>query len=89
MYPNLDELRASINTMAKAVKPNGWIIAIEPKIGVEFEETPCEILGGEVSMPVPVSEVVDISHHFEAAGLTRVSIDNAPKWACCLRKANG
>ncbi len=88
MYPNLDQLQASISTMTKAVKSNGWIIAIEPKMGVEFEETPCEILGGEVSMPVPVSEPVDVSHHFEDAGLIRVSLDNAPEWSYCFKKPN-
>lgn len=89
MYPDLGKLQASINTMAKAVKPNGWIIAIEPKMGVEFEETPCEIFDGEVSLPVPMNKPVDVSHHFEAAGLIRVSLDSAPEWSYCFMKPNG
>ena len=89
MYPKLDDIQASINMMVKAVKSNGLVIVIEPKIGVEFEDTPCEIVGGEVPTPVPGSEPVDISHHFETEGLVRVCLDNAPEWSYCFWKPAG
>jgi SAM-dependent methyltransferase len=89
MYNDPEDLRASINVMARVVKPNGWVIAVEPKMGVEFKQAPCEMLGGKISMPVPISEPADVSHHFEAIGLVRVKLDNAPDWSYCYKKQAG
>jgi len=62
MYSSPQELQESINTMARVVKPGGWVIAREP---------------------------VDIRHVFEAAGLARVCLDNAPDWSYCYKKPSG
>ncbi len=81
-----EELRASINEMTRVVRPGGWIIAIEPKMGVEFQGSPIELLGGRPSMPPPTIEPTDISSLFETNGLQKYDLPNAPDGAYCYRK---
>lgn len=76
----------AIDEMIRVVKPGGWVIAIEPKIGAGFEDVPIDCFGGKLSLPCQKSDPIDISWLFEAAGLVRVSIDGASKWAYCYRK---
>lgn len=83
MYDDSEEIQNAVNEMARVVKPGGWIIAIEPKVGVEFKNVP---FWGEISVPMPVSNPVDISSLFAVAGLIRVNIDNAPNWSYCYKK---
>ena len=87
MYKSSQALQDSIDTMARAVKPGGWVIAVEPKMGVEFENKPCDLFNGELSMPVPMNKCKDISKYFEAAGLVRSKLDDAPECSYCYRKA--
>jgi len=87
MYHNSKELQDSINMMARVVKPDGWVIAVEQKMG--YEEVPSEMFGGELSIPLPKTEPVDISHLFEAAGLVRDTLDNAPPCSYCYKKPTG
>jgi len=89
MRPDSKELQDSINMMARVVKPGGWVITVEPKMGVEYETAASEMLGGEPSKPLPKSEPVDISHLFEAARLVRASVHNAPPWSYCFKKPSG
>jgi len=88
MYPNQRELQDSINTMARVVKPGGWVIAVEQKMGVEHESVPSETLSWEVPKRRPGSRPVDISHLFEGAGLVKVNLDNAPDCSYCYNKPN-
>ena len=88
MYSSPQELQESINTMARVVKPDGWVIAVEQKMGREHERAPSKIPGLEVCRPIPESRPVDISHLFEAAGLVRDSLDNAPPCSYCYNKPN-
>lgn len=89
MHPNSKELQDSINMMARVVKPDGWVIAVEQKMGREHERAPSNIPGLEVCRPIPESRPVDISHLFEAARLDRVSLDSAPDWSYCYKKPSG
>jgi SAM-dependent methyltransferase len=63
MQDNFVEMQTAINTMRRVVKPGGWLIAIEGKIGVKYKETSVEIIGG-VTIPsrVPENEPTDISY---------------------------
>lgn len=81
----LEEIQNAIKEMTRAVKPGGWVIAVELKIGAKFEDAPIDLFGGK-SLPRQVSDPIDISRHFEVAGLVRVSVDGAPKWSYCYRK---
>jgi hypothetical protein len=86
MHPDSYKLSLAIETMARVVKLSGWIIAVEPKMGVKFEMKPCEIFNGKLSIPVPLSEPIDISCCFEAIGLRKFSLDGAPEYSCCYQK---
>jgi len=86
MESDLQKVQSAINEMARVVKPGGWIIAVEPKIGAEFENIPRKFFGDKVSTPVRVSDPIDIGQFFEAAGLVRVNIDSAPDWSYCYKK---
>jgi ubiquinone/menaquinone biosynthesis C-methylase UbiE len=85
MYSSPVALRVSVNTMARVVKPGGWVIAIEPKMGVEHVLEPSEVLRG-FSIPVPQDECKDISQYFEAAGLIKFDLENAPECSYCYQK---
>jgi SAM-dependent methyltransferase len=80
MYPNLEELQNSINEMARVVKPGGWVIAIEPKMGVEYE------FDGKALVPNPLNDPKNASQFFEAANLDRAYLDGAPDFSYCYRK---
>ena len=71
------------------VKPGGWVIAIEPKMGVEHEQKPCDLFGGRLSIPVPLGECKDISQYFEAAGLVKFNLGGAPECSYCYQKPQG
>ena len=75
VHSDPNKLRDAIDTMVRVVKPGGWVIAVEPQMGVQFEER-----------PVPVNEPEDISRYFEAAGLTKFSLDDAPSHSYCYQK---
>lgn len=86
MYTDSKKLQASIKEMARIVKTDGWIIAIEPKMGVEYREVPLAIFNGGMSLPCPTSEPIDIGHLFEAVGLVRVNMDDAPAWSYLYKR---
>jgi len=82
MQSDSSELKNAIGEMARLIKPERWVIAIEPKMGVKFEQV--ETTFG--CMPIAASEPVDISHLFESAGLTKVHVENAPPFSYCYKK---
>lgn len=77
-------LQDSINEMARVVKPNGWVITIEPQMGVRFEEMLNPVFG--MPQPIPKSEPVDIGSFFGVAGLIAHALDDAPHHTYCYRK---
>jgi len=87
---DLQEVQTAINEMSRVAKPGGWVIAVEPQIGAEFEETThnvaSRIVGHSVTIPMRISDPQDISSLFEAAGLVRSDLSNAPDWSYCYRK---
>jgi SAM-dependent methyltransferase len=87
MQDNFDEIQTAINTMKRVVKPGGWLIAIEEKIGVKYKETSAEIIGG-VTLPsrIPENDPTDISYLFESEEWEKVDLPNAPDWSFCYRK---
>jgi SAM-dependent methyltransferase len=89
MYPSPTALQDSVSIMASVVKPGGWVIAIEPKMGVEHEQKPCDLFGGRLSIPVPLGECKDIGQYFEVAGLVKFNLDGAPECSYCYQKPQG
>jgi SAM-dependent methyltransferase len=90
---DLQRVQSAISEMARVVKPGRWVIAVEPKIGVEFEEVADDLSsrlsGHKMTRHFPVSAPKDISSLFEAAGLDRDSLYGAPDWSYCYKKRHG
>jgi SAM-dependent methyltransferase len=72
----LQRIQDAINEMARVIKPGGWVIAIEPKMGMKDEEDLWD----------PLYECKDISEYFRAAGLTKSDLDGAPDCSYCYRR---
>ena len=87
---DLATVQSAVNEMTRVVKPGGWVIAVEPMIGMQEQELANDFLGRLSGRPmphiVPAGEPIDISPLFEAAGLVKVSLDGAPKWSYCYNK---
>lgn len=86
MYASPTALQSAIDSMASVVRPGGWVIAMEPRMGVEHEQKPCDLSGGKISVPVPLGQCKDIGRCFEAAGLVSVDLDGAPEYSYCYQK---
>jgi hypothetical protein len=85
-------LQVAIDKMISVVRSGGWIIAVETKIGAEVQEVENQLLsalsGQKIVQHIPVSDPIDISPLFEAAGLVKINLDGAPKWSYCYMKPN-
>lgn len=83
-------VQTAISEMTRVVKPGGWVIAVEGKIGVEFKEEIDEvwsaISGSEFSWKKPTGQPEDISGLFEAAGLTASEVPGSPRSSYCYCK---
>lgn len=64
MEQDYEQIQRAINEMAKAIRSGGYIVAHEPKMGVEYE-----LAEGSLLLPIPLNDPVNISHLFVAAGL--------------------
>jgi len=91
MESDCQKVRDAIREMARVVKPGGWVIAVEPKIGVEFKEVTddyeSKLFGCKITKPVRMSSPKDISSLFKDAGLVRDNrVKGTPNGAYCYRK---
>ncbi len=89
LYNMQDDQRAvqvSVEQMARVVKRRGWVVAVEPKFGAEFEETEIESRIGAFTVPRQLTRPIDMSPRFEEAGLRRVDLPDAPPYSYCYRK---
>ncbi len=81
-------LERGILQMIRVVKPNGFVIAVEPKFGAKFETRKLEGLGIAISTPVQISEPKDMSDLFSSHGLRKIDIPSCPPHAYCYQKIN-
>lgn len=81
---NIDALERGILQMIRVVKPNGFIIAVESKFGVQFETWK---LGKPIFPPVPISEPKDMSTLFSSKRLKKVEISCCPPYTYCYKKS--
>ena len=86
------KLQVAVDKMISVVRPGGWVVAVETKIGAEIQEVEIPLPGGpsgqQIVRHIPVSDPIDISPLFESARLVKVSLDDAPEWSYCYRKPN-
>ncbi len=83
MQEDYQALQNAINEMTRVTKSGGLVIAVESKFKAQFEEVEHPIFK---KIPVQVTEPEDISQFFEAAGLTRISLHDAPDYSYCYIK---
>jgi ubiquinone/menaquinone biosynthesis C-methylase UbiE len=77
---DLATVQSAVNEMTRVVKPGGWIIAWDTKIGRRRQQIERQW--------VPVGDPIDISPLFQAAGLVKACLEGAPKWSYCYKKPN-
>ena len=73
-------VESGIRQMTRVVKPNGFVVAVEPKFGVEFETQRSDALGIDIPVPIPATDPVDMSGFFSIEGFTNVEILNCPPY---------
>lgn len=81
-------LEQGIMQMVRVVKPNGYIIAVEPKFGAEFETVFHPILKIPYNIPIQKSEPKDMSYLFSSKELQKIDVVGCPQYAYCYQKAN-
>jgi hypothetical protein len=78
LQENKDALVRGIEQMIRVVRPSGFIVAVESKLGAQFEIME--------SLPVRISETKDMSELFSSRGLEKVEILGCPPFTYCYRK---
>lgn len=86
MQDDSEALRIAIGEMARVVRPGGWVVAIESKLGADFEEDEVKCGTATLTVPIQLTDAIDISRYFEEAGLRRVDLADAPPHSYCYRK---
>jgi SAM-dependent methyltransferase len=90
MGDDIERVQRAVAEMARVVKPAGWVIAVEGKMGIEFEVMPCRPFGEdgpEFPVPIPLSDrPKDISALFATVGLVQAHSDNLNYWVYCYQK---
>jgi SAM-dependent methyltransferase len=79
-----EALERGILQMIRVVKPNGFIIAVEPKFGAEFETR--KVLGVDMHVPIRISEPKDMSSLFSSKGLRKLDIPSCPPYTYCYQR---
>ena len=75
---NHQKLHRAIYQMMRVVRPGGFVVAVEAK------------MGAEITCVDPLSEQIsgteDISPLFERVGLLKIHLDNQPEYSYCYQK---
>jgi SAM-dependent methyltransferase len=83
---NTEVLERGIAQMIRVVKPNGFIVAVEPKFGAQFETR--IVLGVPMSVPNTASEPQSMNGLFSSKGLKKIEVSGCPPYAYCYQKNN-
>ena len=73
-----DAVDRGIKQMIRVVKQNGFIVAVEPRYGVEFKIRKSKSAVLPITVPVPLNEPEDMSDLFSSKGLIRLESTNCP-----------
>jgi SAM-dependent methyltransferase len=89
----VDKVQDAINEMARVVKPGGWVIAVEEKVGCEFKEiadtscpSGCKVIRGLAPKSYQEGDPINLHPFFEAAGLCKHSLEGALRWSYTYKK---
>jgi hypothetical protein len=86
IFSDPSKLKVAIRSMVKVLQVGGWAVAVEPKMGVEYEKRQPESSETGLALPIPVTEPVDISNYFEDLGLKKYYLEGAPDYSYCYQK---
>lgn len=75
-------LENAVSEMARLVRPRGYIIAVEPKVGRKHHIVDCML--GPVAIANGVAK--DICYIFEDIGLVKIQVPSAPIQSYCYQK---
>jgi SAM-dependent methyltransferase len=88
LYNNQNKLLQTIENMVTAVKPNGYIIVIEPKYGVDHQLI--ESFLPEIKIPIPISQPKSMKSLFSNFQLKiNEDIHDAPDYSYIYQKMGG
>lgn len=79
------KLEQAINQMIRVIKPNGLLIAVEPKFGVTFQTEEDKTLGIHLSTGIPITEPIDMSEIFLSKNLKKLEISKCPAYTYCYQ----
>ena len=89
----LQKVQDAINEMARVVKPGGWVIAVEEKVGSKFRDiadtsspSGCEVVARLTPKLYPEAPI-NLHPFFEAAGLCKHRLEGTPRWSYTYKKA--
>ncbi len=77
-----------IQQMIRVVKQTGFIVAVEPKYGVNFQTRKSDSSVLPISLPVPLNEPDDMTDRFSSKRLNKYAIPNSPTYAYCFQKGD-
>jgi SAM-dependent methyltransferase len=76
-----EKFKAAIRQMIRVVKPGGYIVAVENKVGaVEYDPNTGQ------HYKVTNRQPIDLTSYFESEGMQSISITNCPPNAYCFKK---
>jgi SAM-dependent methyltransferase len=83
---SMDAVKLAISQMIRVVKPSGFIVAVEPKFGVDFETRRSEASRIPIFVQIPKTEPLDMSELFLSNDLDLLDILDSPPYAYCCQK---
>jgi SAM-dependent methyltransferase len=81
---NVDALERGIAQMIRVVKQNGFIVAVEPKFGAQYETR--IVAGARIVIPNTESNPKDLSYLFVSKGLKKLEIPGCPPHTYCYKR---
>ena len=81
---NIDALERGISQMIRVVKPNGFIVAVEPKFGAQYKTR--TVAGVAMAIPNTASDPKDMSYLFVSKGLKKLAMPSCPPYTYCYQR---
>jgi len=79
-------LDRGVDQMVRILKPGGFLIAVEPKFGAQFQTRDLGFAGIQITVPIPISEATDMAPVFASNPLLRYVLPSSPPNSYCYRK---
>jgi SAM-dependent methyltransferase len=84
LHGGIDAVERGISQMIRVVKPNGFIVAVEPKFDAKFKTQ--KVLGVDMHVPVRMSEPKNMHRLFGSKALRKLEIPGSPPYTYCYQR---